>query len=377
MTSMIKRILFLGCGLLLSIGLAEAQVFSNREVGKKKEMIIDSVKMSEYPYALPILGDKAAGLGFELPYSAGVSVQYFWQESDLILENMKVGFNGGALIDVDEIVRFDVARATASSVTVRPDIWLFPFLNVYGILGKSQASTEVGFGIYLPDRSNNFSEVASASTLIEFNATSFGLGMTPTIGIGGGFMALDMNVAWTDVPQLNKPAQTFVFGPRFGKRFNLKKPEQNIALWVGGFRVKLNSGTVGSIALNEVFDTSTWGTRIDDGIEKVEAAQISVDEWWNGLSQPEQNNPINKAKYNQANEALERAGALFATADGAVSAISNSTVQYSMDKRPADMWNFIVGGQFQINKHLMLRAEYGFLSSRVQFIGGIQYRFGL
>jgi long-subunit fatty acid transport protein len=53
------------------------------------------------------------------------------------------------------------------------------------------------------------------------------------------------------------------------------------------------------------------------------------------------------------------------------------TVQYSLNKRPKDMWNFIVGSQYQLNKHWMLRAEYGFLGSRQQFIGGLQYRFGL
>jgi len=37
-----------------------------------------------------------------------------------------------------------------------------------------------------------------------------------------------------------------------------------------------------------------------------------------------------------------------------------------MDKSPADMWNFIVGSQYQLNKSLMFRVEVGFLSSRTQ-----------
>ncbi len=41
------------------------------------------------------------------------------------------------------------------------------------------------------------------------------------------------------------------------------------------------------------------------------------------------------------------------------------------------MWNMVVGTQFQLNKHWMIRAEYGFLGSRSQFVGGLQYRFGL
>lgn len=371
-----KRILLLGCAFILFLDFSQAQVFTNKPVGEKGERIIDSVKMAEYPYSLPILGDKAAGAGFELPYSAGVSAQYFWQQSDLIIENMMVGFNNGEMYNVDEVVRFNKAVATASAVTVRPDIWLFPFLNLYGILGKSQASTEIGFGLWLPDGDNNFTEVMTANTLVEFNATTFGLGMTPTIGIGGGFMALDMNVAWTDVPQLSKPAKTFIFGPRFGKNFRLEN-NKAVTVWVGGFRVKLSSDTNGSIALSEVFPDGSLGTRVDEGFEKVENAQNNVDAWWNDLSQVEQNNPVNKAKYNAANSALDRASQILTAADGAISTIQNSTVQYSMDKRPADMWNFIVGGQYQFNKHIMFRAEYGFLGSREQIITGVQYRFGL
>ena len=52
-------------------------------------------------------------------------------------------------------------------------------------------------------------------------------------------------------------------------------------------------------------------------------------------------------------------------------------MQYAIDKRQEDMWNFIVGGQYQINTHWMIRGEYGFISARTQFLGGLQYRFGL
>ena len=92
---------------------------------------------------------------------------------------------------------------------------------------------------------------------------------------------------------------------------------------------------------------------------------------------PQQQNPVNEAKYNAANRALARAGEILASADNAISTIATSTVQYSMDKRPKDPWNFIIGSQFQLNKHWMLRGEVGFLGSRTQVIAGVQCRFGL
>lgn len=359
--------------LLFSTTLLYGQVFSNKEVGKKNTAISDSLKKSEYPYSLPIWGDKATKAGYSLPYSAGFSAQYFTQESLLIIDNLNVGFNNGPMYNLDGIVRFDEAKATASAFTVRPDIWLFPFLNVYGILGKAQASTKVNFGIWVPDGNGGEEEIISTGTVVEFNTSTFGLGLTPTIGVGGGFLALDMNVAWTDVPQLNKPARSFVFGPRFGKNFKLKKPESSFAVWAGGFRVQIASETNGSLALSEVIGDD-FGANIDQGIAKVESAQQDLDAWW---STADQGRLINQKIYGQAYEALERAAEILAAADQAASNISSSTVQYSMEKNVKDAWNFIVGSQYQLNKHFMIRAEIGFLGSRTQFMGGVQYRFGL
>lgn len=356
---------------------AYAQVYSNKEVGKKNEALIDSLKQSEWPYVLPIWGEKATQKGYNLPYSAGVSVNYFWQESDLIINNLMVGFNNGEMYNLDELIRFDKAFATASAITVRPDIWLFPFLNVYGILGRSVASTEVGFGFWLPDSTNTPSKISGAETLVEFNASSFGLGMTPTIGVGGGWLALDMNVSWTDVPQLSKPTFAFIFGPRLGKSFKLKKPESNIALWCGAFRVKLKSETNGSINLGDVFPIEDWEAQVETGKQRLSDSQQQVDAWWEGLTPIEQKNPVNLAKHESANRLLTRAGEIVNAADQAVGNAETSTVQYSMDKRPKDMWNFLIGTQYQYNKHFMLRGEVGFLSSRFQVMTSLQYRFGL
>lgn len=370
-----KRFL-LGLLLLSSLTL-RAQVYSNKEVGKKNAAVIDSLKNSEYPYSLPIWGAKATKAGFNLPYSAGLSVQYIWQKSDLIIDNLQVGFNNGPLYNLDEIVRFNNAKSEATGLNFRPDIWLFPFLNVYGILAKSSPSTAIDAGIYVPDADGNWNQIIELNTKADFQATSMGFGLTPTIGVGGGFLALDLNFTWNDIAELDKPAFAFIFGPRFGKSFKLRKPDSAIALWVGGFRLKLNSGTTGSLDFNDLFDTSGLQTKVDNGIQAVGDKQEAVDTWWNDLSSIEQKNPANIAKHETANRALERAGSFLNSMDEALNDEQNASVQYSLDKRPKDMWNFVVGTQYQYSKHWMLRLEVGMLGSRQQVIGGLQYRFGL
>ncbi|MDZ7635191.1 MAG: hypothetical protein U5L72_12500 [Bacteroidales bacterium] len=291
---------------------------------------------------------------------------------------MFVGFNNGPMYDLDEIIRFDGATATASGISIRPDIWLFPFLNVYFLMSKANTSTEIAAGVWVPNANNEWNEITTFSTKAEFDATGVGFGLTPTIGVGGGFMALDMNVTWQSVSALDKPVMTFVFGPRMGKAFKFKNnPQSNFTVWVGGFRLHLNSETNGSIALSEVIPTEGLQQKVDAGMDKVSDTQVAVDAWWAGLTPVEKANPVNAAKYETANRTLESAANLLNSVDGALNDEESATVQYSLDKRPQNMWNFVVGSQYQINKHFMIRAEAGFLGSRTQVIGMLQYRFGL
>jgi hypothetical protein len=357
--------------------LAFTQVYSNKEVGKKNQQRIDSLKNTEYPYVLPILGKQATKKGFSLPYSAGIGINYLWQKSDLVINNLQVGFNHNPMQNLDQVIRFNNATSEAVGLNIRPDVWLLPFLNVYGIFAKANPSTSVDFGIYAPDGSGNWNNIINLNTKANFQATTFGLGVTPTIGVGGGWMALDMNFTWNDIPELDKPAFAFVFGPRFGKTFRMKTPDRNVALWVGGFRLHLNSGTSGSINLNELMDTNGLQQKVNDGIAKVDASQQQVEGWWNGLTSIEQKNPVNVAKYETANKALAAVGNFLDGLNESLTDEKHASVQYSLDKRPKDMWNFIIGTQYQHNKHWMVRFEYGFLGSRTQIITGLQYRFGL
>jgi hypothetical protein len=73
-----KRLFFSCVILLFSLNSVFSQVFSNKEVGQKNQSRKDSLKNSEYPYTLPMWGAKATNAGYSLPYSAGLSVQYFW-----------------------------------------------------------------------------------------------------------------------------------------------------------------------------------------------------------------------------------------------------------------------------------------------------------
>jgi hypothetical protein len=325
---------------------------------------------------LPIWGKKVVAKGFNIPKSAGISAQYLYQQSDILITDLAVGFNNGPLHPLDQIIRFNSAVATSNGVNVRPDIWLFPFLNVYGILAKSNTSTAIDAGVWLPD-SSGWHQVTTLSTKANFNATTLGFGVTPSIAVRGYFFILDMNFSWSDVDALEKPAFVSIIGPRFGKNITLKKKDRNIAMWIGGFRVKMGSATSGSLNTSELFPIDQWQDQIDNSYQKLQESQQKVDAWWNGLSPSEQKNPVNAAKHEAANTALTTFGKVVDGASQIVSGAGESSVQYSLNKTQKKMWNFLVGSQYQINRSWMVRVEYGFLGARQQLIAGIQYRFNL
>jgi hypothetical protein len=373
MKKVLLALLFL-TGICFTTG-SFAQTFSNKVVGKNNTEAIDSIKTTEYPYLLPIWGKKAAKAGFDLPYSAGVGLNYFHQKSDLIIDNLQVGFNNGPMYVLDDIVKFNEATSESDALNFRPDVWLFPFLNVYAMMAKSNTATNIDVNIMAPD-SNSWNQVAQFSTSAKFDGTSIGFGLTPTMGIAGCWLALDLNFLWTDIDELDKPVYTFVFDPRLGKAFKFKK-QQVLAVWIGGFRLKLNSGTSGSLPIGDLFDTEGLDTKVSNGLAKVESSRMEVETWWNNLSPADQNKPANKTKYETANSALDKADQLLASFSDAVDRVETATVQYSLDKKPKDKWNFLIGAQYQLNKHWMARGEYGCLSSRNTFLFGLQYRFGL
>ena len=345
-----------------------SQVYSELTKAKK-----DS---TEYKQLLPILGKKVHELGFDLPHSAGLGVNYLWQQSDITVSNINVGFNNGDMYNVDELVRFNSVTSESNGINIRPDIWLFPFLNVYGIFAQARSTTNVDVGVYIP-RVDGVQELFRVQTSPNFNSTSVGFGLTPTAGFFGGWIALDMNFTWTDVDALDKPVYVFAFDPRIGKTFKLNKPERNISLWVGGFRLKVNRDTNGSLPLGEIFPIDEWNQKVNTGQAKVGEAQIELDNWWENLSPVEQRNPVNIVKREGNQKKLDVASTFLNGAESALGTAETSTIQYNLDKKQKNKWNFIVGSQFQLSKSYMIRAEYGFLSARQHFLCSLQYRFAL
>lgn len=303
---------------------------------------------ADYPFRFPVLGAKAYEKGFNIPYPAGVMANYFIANQDIVIPEIAVGFSDGLLpdiplTDITRIIGFEEVNATAISYNVRPDLWIFPFLNVYGIFGKAYAQTTVKLDYPF--------ELKAEANL---EGTSYGVGTTGAFGVGRYFVVLDGNWVWSNMSNFEEPVQSSVFSFRFGRAFKIgKNPESNVAFWLGGMRVRMGNTTQGQITLRDVLPPETWERR----------DEIVADywEWYDGLDQLQQ----------------QFADRIFTPIiDNIENSDGSGTIHYKLDKKPEEEWNMIIGGQYQLNKRWQFRTEAGVIGDRKSFLGSANYRFG-
>jgi len=306
----------------------------------------DSVVPYKYPYVMPILGQKVADKGFQIPLPMGVMINTFYGDQNLSLSNMEVGFNNGPMYNLDSIIQFGDVTATAFTINTRIDTWIFPFWDFYVMGGYGNANTLV-----------NIVKPADFSTDTKSQGYYFGVGSTLAFGIRGFFASLDGSYIWNYQDLLTKPAKLLTVGLRTGPIFKFKKHKNmNFVPWVGILFTNLNNETVGSINASDVFPGG--GSQIDE-------IQSNLDNWYNGLTPVKQK--AFEDLYNNLSDGLDNIGE-----NG-----GNSTIQYSMQKKIDKPFNMIIGGQWQINLRYQIRAEAQFLGDRTGVVVSLNYRFGI
>jgi hypothetical protein len=328
--------------------MASAQ-FATTKVRSVHEAYTDSLKNVTYDHVLPIWGQKAYKKGFDLPYPIGVMANYFWVKQGIDITNLQLGVQSTnvdvPLTSVDDLIQFGNNTNTSYSFNFRPDVWIFPFLNVYGVFGYGTSDTEV-----------NIVKPLNLQSIVTQNISTAGFGVMGAFGVGPVWFSVDGNWTWNKPQLLDKPVRVNVLGIRMGHSFVFKnKPERNIAIWVGAMRVKMSTETSGSIQLSEA---------IPDLENQSQEIVNQYDEWrsanYASLS-PAQKVAVN----NVLDPIVERIDNI----DG------SAIIDYAMDKQVVDMWNGLIGAQFQYNKHWMLRTEAGVIGDRKSFLVSLNYRF--
>ena len=327
--------------------------FATRKVSKKEQAYTDSLKTVEYDYFFPFMGQKTYKAGFDIPYPVGAMVNYIQMDQGILIDNFQLGLETNnidvPLTPVEGLIGFGDNSNKSYAVNFRPDVWVFPFLNVYGLFGVGRSETTVNT-ILLPGTP---AEVDFTS-VVEQGITTTGVGLMGAFGVGPVWLSFDGNWTWNKPELLDKAVLVGVFGVRVGHTFVFDQhPERNIAIWGGAMRVRMSSETVGQIALIDAIPAETW--------DKRDQIVSDYNDWYGGLG------PIEKAAVDKTAipGIIERLDAT----DG------SAIIKYGMDKQVLQEWNGIFGAQFQYNKRWMLRTEWGLIGDRKSGLISLNYRF--
>lgn len=320
--------------------------YTTTNVKSKHQAYTDSLKQVKYDNVFPIWGQKAYEKGFDIPYATGLMVNYVYVKQGLIIDNMQLGLKTDIidlpLTEVD-FIEFGNNYSTASTVLIRPDVWVLPFLNVYGLFGRGTSTTEV-----------NLKFPFEMKSLVEQNLTTSGFGITAAGGIGALWIAVDGNISWSKPELLEKAVQVNTFGLRIGHNFvNKTKPYRNFGVWAGTMGISLSNETVGEIKLGDALPPETW--------ERADKIVANYNNWYDNVATLPQKIIADKT--------------LGPIVDAIDNADGESIVRYSLDKKVKEKWNGIIGAQYQHNKNWMFRTEAGVIGDRKSFLLSVNWRF--
>jgi hypothetical protein len=189
---------------------------------------------------MPIWGQDAREKGFDLPLPFGVGLTYTYIDQNMVVSDVKIE---GRPLDVN----IRDAKTTTHTGVFRGDMWLFPFLNVYGLVGETAGVTQPAVV---------FSNGQVLESEVKYNRFSYGGGATLAGGWKAWFLTIDGN--WTSGDLVSKaggqisdkPIRSLTFTPRFGTLFSSGRLGTG-ALWVGGMYLLATSELHDSVDLSK------------------------------------------------------------------------------------------------------------------------------
>jgi len=346
--------------IIFSIQTSFAQV-TKKVTQKKFEAYKDSIIAIEYPYILPFWAEKVMNKGYDLPYPGGIGINYFWQRQNVSINNLAVSFGDSEEIDLTDLVEFEYVTSTTNSISFRPDIYLFPFLNVYGILNRVSTYTDVKL-------SQPF-ELEIPRVFNEGWGGGFGLNLAG--GFGPGWVSANANFAWTKLRNLEQPTQSFVSAIRFGMTKFSANRKHRVSMWIGANYQNYKSDSRGTYdMLNLIPDDKE---RLDELLQNVE----DVLEGLNGKYEEWCSMPSNRPKCELLDPILEQFKQAIQDKIDGIEPPEELRIGYAFNASPQQKWNMLVGVQYHASQRFQFRGEIGFLGGRQTYLVSAGYRFGL
>lgn len=344
----------------------------------------------DWKYNMPIWGKKAAERGYKLQLPYGLNLMYVNSMIDLNVSKFRLGIGDGNYQDLidekvnEETLNFQKTRAYFNGLNFRPDVWVFPFMNVYGIITTGTGATEVELAPRIPyGDGNEILALPQFGSKVDFTANAYGLGTTVIYGFGRNyFVSGDVNYSWTFSEIIEGSVGIVTASGRIGEHWDIgKKKDKKLAVYVGFmYRDFTNSdGTRGQIKLSEALPELESGinngidTRIAENIVQIDDNTAAIDE----LDPIKDREEIADLKAQNRVLGIKNRG-LEALQNGLdESGVYDTEIRYEIKKEMIQNWTVEFGISYNFTDHWAFRSEFGVSKSQTLILAGISYRFGL
>lgn len=184
---------------------------------------------------LPIWGDEARARGYDLPEPFGVGYNYMNLRQDIVVD--KIGFIMPTKIVVGEGlfkasvegINIDAGHTREKTEThmLKLDSWVFPFMNVYGLYGKTKGKSDTTLAggsvdVKMFGKIHNInldSKIEGQPFKLDFEGKTYGAGVTFAGAYEQFFGTVDVNYTKTNLDILDGDIKALVVSPRVGYEF--------------------------------------------------------------------------------------------------------------------------------------------------------------
>ncbi|PHM71769.1 hypothetical protein [Xenorhabdus sp. KJ12.1] len=272
---------------------------------------------------LPIWGDEARARGYDLPEPFGVSYGYMNLRQNVIVDSIKFEFTNPQINEAwkDQIiVNAGNTRSRNETHLLKLDTWVLPFLNVYGVYGKTKGKSETNLdNIIVFGDDDTFKNTPFE---LSFKGKTYGGGATFAGGYNQFFATLDANYTRTNLDILDGDISAFVVTPRVGYEFVFnplipEKGNSKVQVWVGAMYQDITQ-------------------RFKGDVSKLNLPS-EIDSLFNMLK-------------------------------------SSSDINFDVKQHLAHKWNNTVGARFEVTRNFNLLSEVGFGNRNSFYISG-EFRF--
>ncbi len=214
---------------------------------------------------LPLFNKSVKKKGHSTPLAFGMATSALMYEQAYISKDLKVrGTVNNGEEDINVFARGgSMTQNTVASefkAYLKPNLWILPFLNIYGIFGYTSGQINPnlvidGIIVENPFGPGDLLTIDTTIVLdekIKYSGSTFGFGTTFSIGYKNLVFLLDYQYTVTNPSDLDENLNNHFLSPKIGWMINTKADKLDLMVWVGSLFLSNNQSFKGEITVSEI-----------------------------------------------------------------------------------------------------------------------------